>query len=419
MSSRPATGGFLLATLLALPVPARAAMRAHVFGMTWSRDRHAVVLAVSGGTPVQIRRKGAQLLVRLPDAVPVGAVRSALRIGRDGVASADLVRDRRGGLDLVIRLIATHPPRYRLVQTRFLLSMAFGPGEGGALAASSPARKPTRSSRHADRPTVRHAAFVPLVSPTPAPESIPPGEADLETFPPLPAPSEPPAVPAPLQPPLPVAPPPSHGFVSPSSLTLDLEQIQDLDDYAGGGPGFAYPTAPDGLEWKHWFDDHVGVALCARVFDLNLYEEANHNHTDMTAIPELALRFPVGLFEPRLAAGYYWRQINVVSAQAGSTLPFAPFQLYRGAALGLGLRTNFSPGFALDLGATGMPWLAGGPAAGFTPVAPLWGYRAEASLLLTYDQVVLSLGYRLERIVGAAPFMTTLSGITLGVGWVY
>lgn len=203
-----------------------------------------------------------------------------------------------------------------------------------------------------------------------------------------------------------------------SNFQLRWQQIETLEQYGGPAPSFAYPAGINGFDLEHWFMPYVGAGLDARVLIYDLTVESVRQHrTDAALGPYLALRYPLGILEPSLRAGYMGRSVTVESESTGTTFPFSPLQTYYGPTLTAKLAVELLPGFGLDLHGKLLPSTQGSLYPGFPGIYPLSGRGWGASLVTDVMRGYLSLGYTSEQAASAdGSFTQTFSGITLGLG---
>ncbi len=212
---------------------------------------------------------------------------------------------------------------------------------------------------------------------------------------------------------------PPSGFGS--SFQLRWQQVETLEEYGGPAASFAYPAGINGFDFEHWFMPYVGAGLDARVLYYDLTVESVRQHrTDAALGSYVALRYPLGIFEPSLRAGYSGRAVTVESESTGTTFPFSPLQTYYGPNVTGRLKVALLPGFGLDLYGKMLPGTQGALYPGFPSIHPLSGQGWGASLVTDLWRGYVSLGYATERLANAeASFTQTFSGITLGAGFRY
>lgn len=231
-----------------------------------------------------------------------------------------------------------------------------------------------------------------------------------------------PAKPSETDTPVSILPPgrqPSSGFGS--SFQLRWQQVETLEEYGGPEPSFAYPAGINGFDLEHWFMPYVGAGLDARILYYDLTVETIRQHrTDAALGSYVALRYPIGIFEPSLRAGYSGRTVTVESESTGTTFPFSPLQTYYGPNLTGRLKVALLPGFGLDLYGKMLPGTQGALYPGFPSIHPLSGQGWGASLVTDIWHGYVSLGYSTEQMANSgASFKQTFSGITLGAGFRY
>ncbi|MNT26228.1 hypothetical protein D3C72_1617890 [compost metagenome] len=206
-----------------------------------------------------------------------------------------------------------------------------------------------------------------------------------------------------------------------SSFQLRWQQVETLEEYGGPAPSFAYPAGFNGFDLEHWFMPYLGAGLDARILYYDLTVESIRQHrTDAALGSFVALRYPLGIFEPSLRAGYMGRNVTVESESTGTTFPFSPLQTYYGPTLSGRLKVALLPGFGLDLHGKFLPGTQGALYPGFPAIHPLSGQGWGASLVTDVMLGYLSLGYATEQLAsGDGSFKQTFSGITLGAGFRY
>ena len=206
-----------------------------------------------------------------------------------------------------------------------------------------------------------------------------------------------------------------------STFQLRWQQVETLEEYGAPDPSFAYPAGINGFDLEHWFMPYVGAGLDARVLFYDLTVESVRQHrSDVTLGSFLAVRYPFGILEPSLRAGYMGRSVTVESESTGTTFPFSPMQTYYGPALAGRLKVTLLPGFGLDLHGKLLPGTQGSLYPGFPSIYPLSGRGWGASLVTDVLNGYVSLGYTTEQQGSSdGTFRQTFSGITLGAGMRY
>jgi len=206
-----------------------------------------------------------------------------------------------------------------------------------------------------------------------------------------------------------------------STFQLRWQQVETLEEYGGPAASFAYPAGINGFDLEHWFMPYVGAGLDARVLFYDLSVESVRQHrSDAMLGSFVALRYPFGILEPSLRAGYMGRSVTVESESTGTTFPFSPMQTYFGPTLTGRLKITLLPGLGLDLHGKFLPSTQGSLYPGFPSIFPLSGRGWGASLVTDVMNGYVSLGYTTEQQGNAdATFRQTFSGITLGAGMRY
>ncbi|MNR88741.1 hypothetical protein D3C72_196910 [compost metagenome] len=206
-----------------------------------------------------------------------------------------------------------------------------------------------------------------------------------------------------------------------STFQLRWQQVETLEEYGGPDASFAYPAGINGFDLEHWFMPYVGAGLDARVLFYDLTVESVRQHrSDVMLGSFVALRYPFGILEPSLRAGYMGRSVTVESESTGTTFPFSPMQTYYGPALTGRLKVTLLPGLGLDLHGKLLPGTQGSLYPGFPSIFPLSGRGWGASLVTDVMNGYVSLGYTTEQQGSSdATFRQTFSGITLGAGMRY
>ncbi len=206
-----------------------------------------------------------------------------------------------------------------------------------------------------------------------------------------------------------------------SRFQLRWQQIETLEEYGGPAASFAYPAGVNGFDLEHWFMPFLGAGLDSRVLIYDLSVESVRQHrTDASLGTYLALRYPLGILEPSLRAGYMGRTVTVESEGTGTTFPFSPVQTYYGPTVAGKLSVSLLPGFGLELNGKLLPSLQGALYPGFPGIFPLTGSGWGASLVTDVMRGYVSLGYSTEKAANAdGTFKQTFGGITLGAGLRY
>lgn len=206
-----------------------------------------------------------------------------------------------------------------------------------------------------------------------------------------------------------------------STFQLRWQQVETLEEYGAPAPSFAYPAGVNGFDLEHWFMPYVGAGLDARILFYDLTVESVRQHrSDAMLGSFVALRYPFGILEPSLRAGYMGRSVTVESESTGTTFPFSPMQTYYGPTLTGRLKVALLPGLGLDLHGKLLPGTQGSLYPGFPSIYPLSGRGWGASLVTDVLNGYVSLGYATEQQGNAdGTFRQTFSGITLGAGMRY